>query len=114
MREKIEIKYLVSGTVSVDKPAKWEGMSDEDKRNWADKQLEESSDSDLVEGLMDSGYTDKIWDETPEVSAIVDPTDDNYEYSLLTKTWCNYVYGSCGIGRLVCDSNRLVRAEELE
>ena len=75
--------------------------------------MSEKTDAELLEGLRDSCVHGQIWDETPDVCAVVDPTDEISEYSILSKTWHGFAYGSCKPGLLIENANRLISADEL-
>ncbi len=113
-KEKLELKYLVSGTVEVGIPEGWEEMSDKEKQYYVDHKLSCFSDEELIFGLKETPSDQQlIWDENPDVCAIVDPTDEENEYSMLSGTWYGFAYGSCKPGFLLGNSNRLVVADEL-
>ena len=111
--DKLKLKYLVHGTIEVDTPDGWDKMSDKEKQYYADMEMNRKSDHELVEGLRDSSVYGQVWDETPDVCAIIDPLDEEDEYTMLSKTWYGFAYGSCKPGLLVENANRLVCSDEL-
>ncbi len=114
-KEKLELKYLVSGTVEVDIPDGWKKMNDKEKQYYVDNKMSEFCDADLLEGLKEvpADKWNETWEELPDVCAIIDPTDEENEYSMLSKTWYGFAYGSCKPGLLVQNANRLVCVDDL-
>ena len=104
----LELKYLVSGTVIVPRPKGWDLFSEKERKAYARRSLGNRTDAELVQGLKDTALgKDNIFESVPDVSAIVDPKDEGFKYSMLSQLWYVFAFEPEG-------SNDMVNADKLE
>ncbi len=86
MSEKLAIKYLLHGTLEVNKPSGWNTMSIGNQEAYLTDRIINTDVDILTEGARPE-YSVCV-----EPMAVIDEDDEKNEYSLLTPLWENYVY----------------------
>ena len=87
--KKINVRYLVSGLVTMETPE--ELLKDKNKlKKYTQEKLETLTNRELLEGLanyenLDDPIEDTIFDETPTIEAIED--NNSLELICYSKTW---------------------------
>jgi len=84
MSGKLEIKYLIHGTIEVDKPIGWDDMQFEDRKAFLVEKMINTDPDILLEGTRPMGCV--------EPNAVVDADDEDNEYSILSPIWEEYVF----------------------
>lgn len=93
--EKIEIKYLLQGTLVVSRPLGWDDYSLENKAEFAELVLSSADDATIVDGLRTTDFRSvELWEFPVEPQAIRDPLSDEVEYGIATPLWLNWAYAS--------------------
>ncbi|WP_152184430.1 hypothetical protein [Sulfurimonas indica] len=97
-KEIIEIRYILPGLITAQKPEDFEAMSKKQREGWAFDILSDKTDFELVKGTYtlennngsDSCLQDahKVYDETPYVEAIASGCGEKLHYT--TSLWNTY------------------------
>lgn len=102
MNEKIQIRYLHSGLIEIDKPKGWGKMTNAEKEDICMSELDRRSDIELIEAMADilPLSIETFFAETPSIEAI-QIADKNNTHDELTiassKTWDTYVNDTGGL-----------------
>jgi len=91
----LELKFLKQGTLTVERPHRWDNMTDKQKEQWSNETLNEASDTDITKAMDDysdvalHGHFDEL-----ELGAVVDPKgNDDEEYLFPTIAWLAWALG---------------------
>lgn len=108
MSDKLEIKYILHGTIEIEKPTDWDEMSSEVQIAYMNEIMINADKDILTEGARPE------YDTSVKPMALVDEEDTECEYSIMCDSWRTYALEPGTSEDLYpCDREKRIKFEQV-